>query len=152
MRLNEVTNRGYQRIEISGHDAYNREKALNYWRDMCNKALNALKGFIENYFEQKLYSMESNIAQQIQVGSSSFRTETEGYLSSTELTFEKLSENLSITLGQVANKLRGDDRRSEKFEGMLVALIEQNRRTKQVSENEGRDREKETMKLATKFQ
>ena len=72
MRLNEVTNRGYQRIEISGHDAYNREQALNYWRDMRNKALIALKGFVENYFEQKLHSMESNIAQQIQVEISNF--------------------------------------------------------------------------------
>ena len=118
---------------------------------MCNKALNALKGFIENYFEQKLHSMESNIAQQIQVGSSNFRTEIEGYLSSAELTFGELNGNLSITLNQVANELRENDGRSGKFEGMLVALIGQNRRTQQVLENERGDREKENNEISNKI-
>ena len=123
VRSSEVTNRGYQQIEISSHDAYNREQALNYWRDVCNKALNALKGFIENYCGRKLHSMESNTAQQIQVGSSNFRTEIEGYSDNAELTFGELNENLRIMLNQVSNKLHENDG-SGKFEGVLIALIE----------------------------
>ena len=146
LRLNEVTNRGYQRIEISGHDAYNREQALNYWRDICNKSLSALKVFIENYFEQKLHSMESNMAQQIQIGSSNFRTEIEGYLNNDESTFEKMNVNLGIMLNQVSNKFHENDGRSEKFEWMLIALIEENKRTQQILEYERREREKKTAK------
>ena len=41
---------------------------------------------------------------------------------------------------------------SEKFEGILVALIEQTRITQQVLENERGNREGGTMKLSTKFQ
>ena len=91
MRLNKATNRGYQQVEISGHDAYNREQSLNYWRYVCNRALNDLKASIENYCKQKLHSMESNNAQQIQGGISNFRTEIEGYLGNVESTFERLS-------------------------------------------------------------
>ena len=96
MRLNEVTNRGYQRVEISSHDAFNREQELNFWRDICNKAQNALKFPYGIFPEQRLHSMESNIAQQIQIGSSNFRTEIEGYLGNAESTFEKMNVNLGL--------------------------------------------------------
>ena len=88
VRLNEVTNRGYQQIENSNQDDYNREQALNYWKDVCSRVLQALKCLVGNYFEQKLNLMERSIARQITEGSSNFRMEIEGRLSSAELTFE----------------------------------------------------------------
>ena len=57
------------------------------------------------------------MAQQIQIGSSNFRTEIEGYLNNAELTFEKMNVNLRIMLNQVANKFHENDGRSEKFDG-----------------------------------
>ena len=143
MRLSEVTNRGYQQIESSSQDAHNREQALNYWGEVCNKVLNALKGFIEKYCERKLYSVESNTVQQIQIGSSNFRTEIEGYLNNAESTFGRLSENLRIMLNQVTNKLQANDARSEKLEGLLIELMGQNKITQEVLENERKDRGKE---------
>ena len=78
VRLSQITNRGYQQIENSNQNAYIREQAFNYWRGVCNDALNELKGFVERYCEQKLYDLGSNIAQEIQIGISNFREEIEG--------------------------------------------------------------------------
>ena len=88
-RVNEVTNRGYQEIEMSNQEKHNREQTLKYWKSVCDKVLKALQCLMDTYFEQKLDVMERNIAQQIKEGSSNFRMEIEGYLTSADLTFEK---------------------------------------------------------------
>ena len=110
-----------------------------------------MKFFIENYFGQKLHSMESNIVQQIQLGSSNFRIEIEGYLNNAESTFGEMNVNLGIMLNQGSNMFQENGGRNEKVEGMLIALIEGNKRMQQVLENERREREKKTTKLAIKF-
>ena len=48
IRLNEVTNRGYQKIENSSQDVFNREQALGHWEDLRNRVPNALKCLIKN--------------------------------------------------------------------------------------------------------
>ena len=40
LRLNEVTNRGYQQIQNSDQDDYNREKALKYWKTVYSRVYN----------------------------------------------------------------------------------------------------------------
>ena len=57
LKLNEVTNRGYQQIESSSHDVYNREQALKHWGEICTRVLNALKCLVGNYFERRLNFM-----------------------------------------------------------------------------------------------
>ena len=48
-------------------------------------------------------------------------------------------------------KLHENDGRNEKFEGMLAALIEQNRITQQVLESEWRNREKGNSEISNKI-
>ena len=141
--MNEVTNRGYQQIENSNQDAYNREQALNRWKVVCSRVLRALQCLMENYFEQKLNLMERSIAQQITDGSSNFRMEIEGYLSSAEHTFEKLNNDLRNAMSQVALKFSESDGKSAKVEGMIQSLLEQNQLTQQVLEKEREERELE---------
>ena len=74
-RLNEVTSRGYNQLQISDRDNHKREQALKYWNKVCKKVLQPLKVTMENYFEQKLNSMEGSIVQQITDGSSNCRME-----------------------------------------------------------------------------
>ena len=88
-RVNEATNRGYQEIEMSNQETHNREQTLKYWKRVCGKVLKALQCLMDTYFEQKLNVMERSIVQQIKEGSSNFRLEIEGYLTSANLTFEK---------------------------------------------------------------
>ena len=85
--------------------------------------------------------MESNIAQQIKEGSSNFRTEIEGYLSSAETTFGKLNKDLGNVASQVANKFSENDGRNAKVDGALQVLMEQNMKTQQEWEQERRERE-----------
>ena len=86
--------------------------------------------------------------QQIKVGSSNFRTEIEGYLSSAELTFGKLNEDLRNILSQVANKFSENDGRNARVEGGVRSANRENRITKQVLEHERRDREIEKYEVS----
>ena len=94
--------------------------------------------------------MESNIAQQIQLGSSNYRIEIEGYLNNAESTFGKMNVNLGSMLNHVANKFQENDGRSGKFEGMLISLIEGNKRMQQLLENERREKEKENNEISNR--
>ena len=77
-RVNEVTNRGYQEIEMSNQESHNREQTLKYWKSVCDKVLKALQRLVGSYFEQKLTAMERSIAQQITEGSSNLLTRYTG--------------------------------------------------------------------------
>ena len=151
IRLDEVTNRGYQQIENSSQDVFNREQSLNRWKDLCNRVLNALKCLVGNYFGQTLNSMENSIARQIKEGSSNFRMEIEGYLNSADITFEKLNNDLRKVVSQVAQKFSENDGRNAKVEGMLQMLMGQNIITQQVCEQERREREQEKNEVSKKM-
>ena len=62
-------------------------------------------------------------------------------MSSAEITFGKLNEDLRIIMSQVARKFNESDGRNAKFEGMLQALVDRNNITQQVLEKERRERE-----------
>ena len=134
-RLNQITSHGYQQIENSNQTVYNREQTLNYWRGVCNNALNSLKGFIGTYYEHKLYDLGSNIVQEIPIGSLNFRAEIEGYLANDESTFARLGENLKTMLNQVTVKLQENDGGSNKIEELLLGLMNQNK----IMEQENRE-------------
>ena len=64
--------------------------------------------------------------QEIQVWSSNFRTEIEGYWANAEKTFAGLGENLKNMLNQVNVKLLENDGRNNHIEQLLMQIMNQN--------------------------
>merc|ERR1712112_684745 len=150
-KVNEVTNRGYQEIEKSNQESHNREQTLKYWKNVCDKVLKALQCLMDTYFEQKLNVMERSIVQQIKEGSSKFRLEIEGYLTSADLTFEKMNIDLKTAMGQVAKKFNESDEKNAQVEGVLRMLLEQQQQTQLAWEHDRKIRERETEDVSKKF-
>ena len=98
-RVGRINSRGFQQIANSNQTYQNREQTLIYWGELRGRVLKTLRGYMESYCDQRMNEFGSNIAQEIQIGSSNFRTEMEGYLMNADGRFMKLNEDLGGNVG-----------------------------------------------------